>query len=84
MVKNRLVVPQISNLQLQILDEAHLSKYSIHLGSNKMYQHLRQFFWWINMKREIGMYVIECDVYQQVKAVHLKHVAPLQPLPIPA
>ena len=40
--KNRLVVPKNLELRKQILDEAHLSRYSIHPGSNKMYQDLRQ------------------------------------------
>ena len=44
--KNRLVVPKDLELRKQILDEAHLSRYSIHPGSNKMYQDLKQWFWW--------------------------------------
>ena len=35
----------------QILDEAHLSKFSIHPGITKMYQDLKQNFWWTRMKR---------------------------------
>jgi hypothetical protein len=34
----RLVVPKDHQLRKQILDEAHLSKFSIHPGSTKMYQ----------------------------------------------
>ena len=40
--KNRLVVPKDFELRKLILDEAHLSRYSIHPGSNKMYQDLKQ------------------------------------------
>jgi hypothetical protein len=36
---NRIVVPKDHQLRKQILDEAHLSKFSIHPGSTKMYQH---------------------------------------------
>jgi hypothetical protein len=36
----RLVVPKDHQLRKQILDEAHLSKFSIHPGSSKMYQDL--------------------------------------------
>ena len=54
--KDRLVVPKDLELRKQILDEAHLSRYSIHPGSNKMYQDLKQRFWWTRMKREsLGM-----------------------------
>src|SRR6266508_3287051 len=38
--KNRLVVPKDRELRRQILDEAHQSRFSIHLGSTKMYQDL--------------------------------------------
>ena len=43
---NRIVVPKEHQLRRHILDEAHLSKFSIHLGSTKMYQDLRQNYWW--------------------------------------
>ena len=43
---DRLVVPKNHELRKQILDEAHLSKFSIHPGSTKMYQDLQQNFWW--------------------------------------
>ena len=41
----RLVVPKDHQLRKQILDEAHLLKFSIHPGSTKMYQDLKQDFW---------------------------------------
>jgi hypothetical protein len=81
---NRIVVPRNHQLRKQILDEAHLSKFSIHPGSTKMYQELRQNFWWTRMKREIAKYVSECDTCQRVKASHLKISGTLQPLSIPS
>jgi hypothetical protein len=81
---NRIVVPKDHQLRKQILDEAHLSKFSIHPCSTKMYQDLRQHFWWTRMKREIAKYVSECDTCQRVKASHLKASGTLQPLPIPS
>jgi hypothetical protein len=39
---NRIVVPKNEVVHQQILDEAHLSRYSIHPGSTKMYQDLKQ------------------------------------------
>jgi hypothetical protein len=65
-------------------NQAHLSKFSIHPGSTKMYQDLRQNFWWTRMKREIAKYVSECDTCQRVKTSHLKASGTLQPLPIPS
>ena len=82
--KNRLVVPKDLGLRKQILDEAHLSRYSIHPGSNKMYQDLRQRLWWTRMKREVAQYVSECDICKRVKASHLRPAGLLQPLTIPS
>jgi hypothetical protein len=79
-----LVVPKDHKLRKQIMDEAHLSKSSIHPGSTKMYQDLKQSFWWTLMKREIAKYVSECDICQRVKASHLKTAGILQPLSIPS
>ncbi|WVZ87924.1 hypothetical protein U9M48_034498 [Paspalum notatum var. saurae] len=62
--KNRLVVPKDMELRKKILDEAHTSMFTMHPGSNKMYQDLKQKFWWTRMKREIAKYVSECDVCQ--------------------
>jgi hypothetical protein len=40
-----IVVPKDVEVRQQILDEAHLSQYSIHPGSTKMYQDLKQHYW---------------------------------------
>ncbi|WVZ58585.1 LOW QUALITY PROTEIN: hypothetical protein U9M48_008843 [Paspalum notatum var. saurae] len=56
----------------------------MHPGSNKMYQDLKQKFWWTRMKREIAKYVSECDICQRVKADHLKPAGMLQPLAVSA
>jgi hypothetical protein len=80
----RIVVPKDHKLHKQILDEAHLSKFSMHPGSTKMYQDLKQNFWWTRMRREIAKYVSECDICQRVKASHLKTASILQPLSIPS
>jgi hypothetical protein len=81
--KDHLVVPKVPQLRQQIHDEAHLSRYSIHLGNNKMYQDLKQQFWWTKMKIGIARYVARSGICQRVKVVHLKSVGPLQPLSIP-
>ena len=54
------MVPKDRELRNQILDEAHSSKLSIHLGSSKMYQDLKTFFWWTKMT-EFATYVARCD-----------------------
>jgi hypothetical protein len=81
--KDCLVIPKDFELHCKIMDEAHCSWYSIHLGTNKMYQDLKKNFWWIRMKREMAKYVFECDTYQRIKADHLRPTGNLQPLSIP-
>jgi hypothetical protein len=80
--KNRLVVPRREALKRKILDEAHVSRYSIHPGSTKIYHDLRQQFWWTRITREIARYVSECDTYQKVKANYMKPGGLLQSLNI--
>jgi hypothetical protein len=82
--EDRLVVPKNRDLKKGILDEAQLSKFSMHPGSTKMYQDLKPLYWWTRMKREIAQYVSECDTCQRIKASHLKSVGALQPLSIPS
>jgi hypothetical protein len=78
------VVPRDQDLKKKILDEAHLSKFTIHPGSTKMYRDLRENFWWSNMKGEIVEYVSGCDTCQRIKASHLQTAGQMQPLSIPA
>jgi hypothetical protein len=80
---NCIVVPKNEELHQQILDKAHLSRYSIHPGSTKMYQDLKQHYWWTKMKIQIAHYVAKCDTCRRVKAIHMKTAGPLQSLPIP-
>jgi hypothetical protein len=65
-------VPKKAVLKKKILDEAHISRYSIHPGNTKMNHDLRQQFWWTRMKRETVRYVLECDTYRKVKADYMK------------
>jgi hypothetical protein len=82
--EDRLVVPKNRDLKKRILDEAHFSKFSMHLGSTKMYHDLKPLYWWTRMKMEIAQYVSECDMCQRIKASHLKLVGALQPISIPS
>ena len=43
---DRLVITKNPELRKKILGEAHLSKFSMHPGSNKMYHDLRSLYWW--------------------------------------
>ncbi|GKD74297.1 putative reverse transcriptase domain-containing protein, partial [Tanacetum coccineum] len=55
------------DLRALIMHESHKSKYSIHPGSDKMYQDLKKLYWWPNMKAEIVTYVSKCLTCAKVK-----------------
>ena len=59
--KGRLVVPRKHNLDSRsdVMKEAHDTPLSIHPGSTKMYQDIRQRYWWPDMKHDIARYVSE-------------------------
>ena len=76
-------VPASKPLKEMILQEAHSSAYAMHPGSTKMYQTIRQTYWWSGMKQDIAAYVASCLVCQQVKAEHQHPAGMMQPLPIP-
>ncbi|GJU13636.1 putative reverse transcriptase domain-containing protein [Tanacetum coccineum] len=50
--------------------ESRKSKYSIHPGSEKMYQDVKKLYWWPNMKADITTYVSKCLTCARVKAEH--------------
>ncbi|GJX51259.1 putative reverse transcriptase domain-containing protein [Tanacetum coccineum] len=56
-LRNRSWIPCHADLRALIMHESHKSKYSIHLGSYKMYQDLKKLYWWPNMKVKIATYV---------------------------
>jgi hypothetical protein len=79
-----LVVPKDQELKNKLMDEAHLSKLSIHPGSSKMYPELRPCYLWTKIKKEIAAYVARCDTCCRVKAIHMKPTGLLQPLSVPS
>jgi hypothetical protein len=81
--KNRICVPEIKHLRETILKEAHDSAFSIHPGSTKMYQDLKQKYWCYGMKNDVAAHVALCDVCQRVKAEHQRPAGLLQPLQVP-
>ncbi|GJU23375.1 putative nucleotidyltransferase, ribonuclease H [Tanacetum coccineum] len=71
-LKNRSWIPLFGDLRALIMHESHKSKYSIHPGSDKMYQDLKKLYWWPNMKAEIATYVRKCMTCAKVKAEYQK------------
>ncbi|GJV34263.1 putative reverse transcriptase domain-containing protein [Tanacetum coccineum] len=63
-------LPCYGDLRTVIMHESHKSKYSIHPGSEKMYQDMKKLYWWPNMKAHIATYVSKCLTCAKVKAEH--------------
>ncbi|GJS49679.1 putative reverse transcriptase domain-containing protein [Tanacetum coccineum] len=63
-------LPCYGELRSVIMHESHKSKYSIHPGSEKMYQDVKKLYWWPNMKADITTYVSKCLTCVRVKAEH--------------
>ncbi|GJX34421.1 putative reverse transcriptase domain-containing protein [Tanacetum coccineum] len=63
-------LPCYGDLRTVIMNESHKSKYSVHPGSDKMYQDMKKLYWWPNMKVDITTYVSKCLTYARVKAEH--------------
>ncbi|GJU95796.1 putative reverse transcriptase domain-containing protein [Tanacetum coccineum] len=67
-IKNRSWLQLFGNLRDLIMHESYKSKYSIHSGSDKMYQDLKKLYWWPNMKAIIVEYVGKYLTFSRVKA----------------
>ncbi|GJX32064.1 putative reverse transcriptase domain-containing protein [Tanacetum coccineum] len=71
-IKNQSWLPLFGNLRDLIMHESYKLKYSIHPGSEKMYQDLKKLYWWPNMKAIIAEYVGKCLTCSRVKAEYQK------------
>ncbi|GJV78965.1 putative reverse transcriptase domain-containing protein [Tanacetum coccineum] len=81
--RNRVWLPRFGRLRDLVMHELHKSRYSIHPGSDKMYQDLKPLYWWPNMKVDIATYVSKCLTCAKVKAEHQKPSRLLQQPEIP-
>ena len=80
--RGRVVVPQLTDMRVEILIEFHCSRFAVHPGGTKMYSDLCCQYYWSGMKRHVGDFVRRCLTCQQVKAEHQKPIGLLQPLEV--
>ncbi|GJW91705.1 putative reverse transcriptase domain-containing protein [Tanacetum coccineum] len=71
-LNNQSWIPRLGDLRALIMHESHKSKYSIHPGSDKMYQDLKKLYSWPNIKAEIANYVSKCLTCAKVKVENQK------------
>ena len=81
--RDRICIPDNSDMKKAILEESHRSKLSIHPGATKMYQDLKSLFWWPGMKRDVAQFVYACLTCQKSKVEHQKPAGLMQPLEVP-
>ncbi|XP_070045128.1 uncharacterized protein [Nicotiana tomentosiformis] len=68
--QGQLCVPNIDGLQERSMTEAYTSRYFVHSSSMKMYNDLKEVYWWNYMKRSVADFVARYPNCQQVKAEH--------------
>ena len=81
--RDRVCVPNDSELKKSIRKEAHSGSFAIHPGSTKMYQDLKTSYWWFGKKKDVSDFVTKCMVCQRVKTEHQVPSGLLQPIRIP-
>ncbi|GJT84571.1 putative reverse transcriptase domain-containing protein [Tanacetum coccineum] len=69
--EGRIWLPLFGGLRDLIMHESHKSKYSIHPGSDKMYQDLKKLYWWPNMKHEFATCRKLSDLCQEAMGTQL-------------
>lgn len=75
-------MPKNEKIHEKILREAHQSSNTIHPSGTKIHKDLKMHYWKPGMKRDIGRFVTQCLMCQQVKAEHHFPAVKLQNLPI--
>jgi hypothetical protein len=79
----KLVVPNQPKLRSMLLEKAHDSRLSGHMGISKTRRLIQKYYWWKGISRTVKQYVKSCLTCQRNKNSTQKQAGELQPLPIP-
>lgn len=80
---DRIVIPDIDDLKLQILHSRHDHPTAGHPGHSKTLQLVRRDFYWQGIKQAVINYVDGCHICKRAKPTRHQPYGLLQPLPIP-
>jgi hypothetical protein len=80
--KAQIVIPNDPQLRQTLMHEFHDTDYAGHPGVHKMYQNMKEHYWWNTMHADIKRYVTHCSKCQQNKTMPFKY-GHLQPLDLP-
>jgi len=81
--RGKVCVPDDTKVKRLILEEGHKSRLNLHPDMTKMYQDLKETFWWQDMKKDVAQFVSTCLTCQKVMDEHQRPGGTLQPLDIP-
>ena len=81
--QNRVLIPKRDDLRTFVMHEAHKSQYSVHPGADKMYQDLRNQYWWPGMKKDVAFFMAKCLTCSMVKTEHQRPSGLLEQPEIP-
>nr|GFB46822.1 reverse transcriptase domain-containing protein [Tanacetum cinerariifolium] len=86
--KGQICLPLFGGIRDMIMHESHKSKYSIHSGSDKMYQDLKKLYWWSKMKAYIATFVSKCQTcaktysIEKLAQLYLKEIVYRHEVPV--
>ncbi|GJR43036.1 putative reverse transcriptase domain-containing protein [Tanacetum coccineum] len=65
------------NLRTLIMNEAHTTKYSVYPREDKIYYDLRDLYWWLEMKKDIALYVNRKLARLYINKIIARHGVPV-------
>jgi hypothetical protein len=77
------VVPDLPELKLRLLREAHNAPYSGHCGRSKTLKAIQPYFWWPKMVDEVSTFIRQCEACQRNKSLTHAPAGLLQPITKP-
>ena len=68
--QGRVCISDDAEVRKLILEEGHKRRLSLHPSMTKMYQDLKESFWWQGMKKDVAHFVSACLTCQKAKVEH--------------